>query len=88
MFAGLVDHTENETENKGSSQVARRKEPELFTEEMCSKLRVPCRFVTEHPCCSLPQGIDMMGRSVLALPVRKKLDNLMTDPERWTAVLT
>ena len=31
---------------------------------MCAKLRVPCRFVTEHPCCKLPQDIGMLGRWV------------------------
>jgi len=57
-----VDETENETENMLSEVAGKRKEPSMFTEEMCDKLRVPCRFVTEHPCCSLPQDIDMMGR--------------------------
>lgn len=33
-----------------------------FTRELCEKLRVPCRFVTEHPCCKLPQDIEMLGR--------------------------
>ena len=32
------------------------------SQAMCSKLRVPCRFVTEHPCCKLPQDIGMLGR--------------------------
>ena len=34
----------------------------VFTRALCDKLRVPCRFVTEHPCCALPQGINMVGR--------------------------
>ena len=60
-----VEERENETENRVSSGSAgKRKEPSLFTMEVCEKLRVPCRFVTEHPCCSLPQDIDMMGRLV------------------------
>ena len=62
-----VDERENETENLLSSGpgASQRKEPSLFTAEVCEKLRVPCRFVTEHPCCALPQGIDMMGRLVV-----------------------
>ena len=58
-----VDEGENETENL-LSNAGKRKEPTMFTTEVCEKLRVPCRFVTEHPCCSLPQDIDMMGRLV------------------------
>ena len=58
-----VDERENETENLvSSSSAGGRKEPTQFTAEVCERLRVPCRFVTEHPCCSLPQDIDMMGR--------------------------
>jgi len=34
-----------------------------FTEALCEKLRVPCRFVTEHPCCRLPQRIELVGRA-------------------------
>lgn len=33
-----------------------------FSREMCAQLRVPCRFVTEHPCCKMPQDIGMLGR--------------------------
>ena len=34
-----------------------------FTEALCEKLRVPCRFVTEHPCCKFPQRIELVGRA-------------------------
>ena len=34
----------------------------VFTKVMCDKLRVPCRFVTEHPCCKLPQDIGLLAR--------------------------
>ena len=34
----------------------------VFTKAMCAKLRVPCRFVTEHPCCKLPQDIGLLAR--------------------------
>ena len=59
IWTGLVE-SENETENDSSH--LRTKEPKRFTESVCASLRVPCRFVTEHPCCSLPQGINMMAR--------------------------
>ena len=34
----------------------------VFSKAMCASLRVPCRFVTEHPCCKMPQDIGMLGR--------------------------
>ena len=57
------DILENETENDVKPQLKQNvKNDAMFTEELCSKLRVPCRFVTEHPCCALPQTIGMVAR--------------------------
>ena len=57
------DILENQTENDVKPQLKQNmKNDNMFTEELCSKLRVPCRFVTEHPCCALPQTIGMVAR--------------------------
>jgi hypothetical protein len=58
----------NEIENfvkKEEGNVFKEKENQdtPFTEALCEKLRVPCRFVTEHPCCRLPQRIELVGRA-------------------------
>jgi len=63
---------ENELENRvgssvgGSSSLSEVKQNKKignpFTQEVCETLRVPCRFVTEHPCCKLPQRIELVGR--------------------------
>merc|ERR1712223_872098 len=63
---------ENELENRvgssvgGSSSLSEVKQNKKignpFTQEVCENLRVPCRFVTEHPCCKLPQRIELVGR--------------------------
>jgi len=62
------EENENEIENfvkkeKGSNYKEKENQDNPFTEELCQKLRVPCRFVTEHPCCKLPQRIEMVGRA-------------------------
>ena len=67
MYQDLIKHediSENETENivNKASKTSKDDKAEVFTEELCDKLRVPCRFVTEHPCCQLPQVIGMVGR--------------------------
>jgi len=67
MFQDRIKHediSENETENivKEATKSSKNDVAEVFTEELCDKLRVPCRFVTEHPCCQLPQDIGMVGR--------------------------
>jgi len=67
MYQDHIKHediSENETENivKDATKTSKNDEAEVFTEELCDKLRVPCRFVTEHPCCQLPQVIGMVGR--------------------------
>ena len=51
--------TDNEVENM---EVSQRRKDVFYDGEMCDKLRVPCRFVTEHPCCKLPQDIGMVAR--------------------------
>jgi len=60
---------ENELENRVGSSVdslpevkQKKKIGNPFTQEVCESLRVPCRFVTEHPCCKLPQRIELVGR--------------------------
>lgn len=54
------DDNANEVENP----VSQRRKDVFYDGEMCDKLRVPCRFVTEHPCCKLPQDIGMVARLV------------------------
>jgi len=59
---------ENEIENDITpmSPVAKHKldgKKKPFSRELCAKLRVPCRFVTEHPCCKMPQDIHMVARA-------------------------
>merc|ERR1739838_131511 len=62
------EENENEIENfvkeeKGNTYKEHENQNTPFTEALCEKLRVPCRFVTEHPCCKLPQRIELVGRS-------------------------
>ena len=33
------------------------------TEALCEKLRVPCRYVMEHPWCKSPQRIELVGHA-------------------------
>jgi len=61
------EENENEIENfvkeeKGNTYKKKENQNTPFTEALCEKLRVPCRFVTEHPCCKLPQRIELVGR--------------------------
>ena len=51
---------DNEIEDERRSETKTR--TQTFSAAMCASLRVPCRFVTEHPCCQLPQDIGMLGR--------------------------
>ena len=32
-------------------------------EALCEKLRVPCRYVMEHPWCKSPQRIELVGHA-------------------------
>jgi len=62
------EENENEIENfvkeeKGNIIKEKENQDNPFTEELCEKLRVPCRFVTEHACCKLPQRIELLGRA-------------------------
>jgi len=57
-----ADAMENETENE-LKQNRKDDKAVMFTPQLCDKLRVPCRFVTEHPCCQLPQDIGMVARA-------------------------
>jgi len=50
-------------ETEGNIFKEKEKQDTPFTEALCEKLRVPCRFVTEHPCCRLPQRIELVGRA-------------------------
>ena len=57
-----VSQEENKVENlvkEKKENVYREKEnmDTLFTKDLCAKLRVPCRFVTEHLCCRFSQRI-------------------------------
>ena len=57
-----VSQEENKVENlvkEKKENVYREKEnmDTLFTKDLCAKLCVPCKFVTEHLCCRFPQRI-------------------------------
>ena len=34
-----------------------------FKEALCEKLRVPCKYVMEHPWCKSPQRIELVGHA-------------------------
>ena len=53
---------DNEIEDERRRETKTNPGAGAVSKAMCSKLRVPCRFVTEHPCCKLPQDIGMLGR--------------------------
>jgi len=60
------EEEKNEIENyvnKEETYKEKENQDTPFTEELCERLRVPCRFVTEHPCCRLPQRIELVGRA-------------------------
>jgi len=57
------DEIENEIENDIVNDVHTNDKDTEFSESVCARLRVPCRFVTEHPCCLLPQEIGLVARA-------------------------
>lgn len=34
-----------------------------YNQELCAQLRVPCRFVNDHPCCTYEMPLDLVARS-------------------------
>lgn len=60
---GMNDIENDVKEEKGNMFKEKDNQDTPFTEALCEKLRVPCRFVTEHPCCRLPQRIELVGRA-------------------------
>ena len=34
-----------------------------YNREMCAELRVPCRFVNDHPCCGFEMPLDLVARA-------------------------
>ncbi len=34
-----------------------------FSESSCSKLKFPCRFVSDHPCCTFEMPLDLVARA-------------------------
>ena len=34
-----------------------------YNRDLCATLRVPCRFVTDHPCCNYEMPMDLVARS-------------------------
>lgn len=63
IWPGKEQEQENELDNLVLGQQKQKKNSgNPFSQELCEKLLVPCRFVTEHPCCSLPQQISLVAR--------------------------
>ena len=36
---------------------------EGYNKDLCATLRVPCRFVNDHPCCNYEMPMDLVARS-------------------------
>ena len=34
-----------------------------YDRDLCAELRVPCRFVNDHPCCNFEMPLDLVARS-------------------------
>jgi hypothetical protein len=60
VISGANNTQRGEKDNKQQKEIIAES---IFSSEMCYALRVPCRFVSDHPCCEYLTPLEMAARS-------------------------